>query len=80
MNMTVNVTTARLAALLGMTVEDMKCGGYDLDLFDAARWLIESKINLEKRDEVEAALGSCSNEPAGFVDAAVVVASRSELF
>jgi hypothetical protein len=76
--MKVNVSTARLAELLGMIVEDMRCGGYDLDLFDAASLLIDNKINLEKRGEVEAALGKCSNEPPGFVDAVVIVASQSE--
>jgi hypothetical protein len=76
MNLKVNVSTARLAELLGMTVEDMRCCGYDLDLFDDAHWLIENKINLEKRGDVEAALGKRS---PGFVDAVVIVASQSEL-
>jgi hypothetical protein len=86
-DMHTSLTTAQMAELLGMTVQRMQRNGYDLDLFDSARWLIENKVDLANRAAVVAAidpkghrnLGLPTDDPPGFVDAVVVVAGSSTL-
>jgi hypothetical protein len=75
--MTSSLTTAQLAEMIGMTEQQMKRKGFDLDLFDAARWLIDNKVDLDNRDAVAAALRK--TEPPGFLDAAVILARSCTL-
>jgi hypothetical protein len=49
------LTTAQLAEMIGRTEQQMICEGFDLDLFDTARWLIGNKVDLDNRDDVAVA-------------------------
>ena len=75
------LTEDQLAELLGMTKRQMLRGGYDLDLVDAARWLIENKVDLDNRDAIVAMAqpGAAALYPPGFLDAAVTVARNLTL-
>jgi hypothetical protein len=75
------LTTAQLAEMIGMTEQQMICEGFDLDLADATRWLIEEKVDLDNWVDVLAALGEMvsSRHPQGLVDAAIILARNSTL-
>ena len=71
------LTGAQLAEMIGMTEQQMICAGFDLDLADAARWLIDNEVDLDNRDDCVAALGKTTS--ARFVDAAVIFARSCTL-
>jgi hypothetical protein len=81
-HMTSPLTSAQLAEMIGMTEQHMLRGGFDLDLFDAARLLIEEKVDLDNRDDVVASLGGLASggrHPHGSLDAAVILARSCTL-
>jgi hypothetical protein len=72
------LTTAQLAEMIGRTEQQMICEGFDLDLFDTARWLIGNKVDLDNRDDAAVAPRPTA-EPRGFLDAAVILARSCTL-
>ncbi len=76
--LTLPLTYAQLAEMIGITEQQMLSEGLDLDLADTARWLIGNKVDLDDRDAVAAAPRP-TDEPRGFLDAAVSLARRCTL-
>jgi hypothetical protein len=72
---TTAVTTAQLAEMLGMTIQQMERMNFDMDVFDWASSL-DPEIDFDDRDAVLAALAlpRLDQYPPGFVDAVIAVA------
>jgi hypothetical protein len=75
----VALSDQQLAELLHLTVDAMRRGGYDLDLVDAARWLVEHKIDLDDRKAVRRTHIAGNDEPPHFLDAVIAVAKAITL-
>ena len=68
-------TMDRIAAIMGMSTDDLARNGLDLDVFDNARWLIDNGIDLTDRTAVEKIL---SADSPGFIDSVLIAANECE--
>ncbi len=69
------LTISELAVLLGMSEGALLSGGWDFDVADAARMLVDARIDLSDRNAAAAELTLLrKSAPAGFVDAALAFA------
>ena len=68
-------TMDRIAAVMGMSTDDLARNGLDLDVFHNARWLIDNGIDLTDRTAVEKIL---SADSPGFIDAVLIAANEGE--
>jgi hypothetical protein len=68
-------TMDRIAAVMGMSTDDLARNGLDLDVLDNARWLIDNGIDLTDRTAVEKIL---SADSPGFIDAVLIAANEGE--